>query len=70
VETAELAAIESRWQAAQGEFAQQVHAPSVAVIHSGHLIASQRPEAVVAAVRAVRAAQAVAAVAEPALTGR
>jgi len=57
MDAAELLAVEARWQAAQREFARQVHAPPVSVIHSGHLIASQRPEAVVAAVRGLRAVQ-------------
>ncbi|HEV8442772.1 MAG TPA: alpha/beta hydrolase [Steroidobacteraceae bacterium] len=47
----ELAGVETRWQAAQAQFAQQVHAPPVSRVHSGHLIASDRPDAVVAAVR-------------------
>jgi pimeloyl-ACP methyl ester carboxylesterase len=47
----ELAGVETRWQAAQAKFAQQVHAPPVSRVHSGHLIASDRPDAVVAAVR-------------------
>jgi pimeloyl-ACP methyl ester carboxylesterase len=53
----ELAAFEPRWQAAQAAFARQVHAPPVSEVHSRHLIASERPDAVVAAVRGLRVAQ-------------
>jgi pimeloyl-ACP methyl ester carboxylesterase len=57
LDAAELPAVEARWQAAQREFAQQVHAPPVSMVRSGHLIATERPEAVVAAVRSLRTAQ-------------
>jgi pimeloyl-ACP methyl ester carboxylesterase len=57
LDAAELPAVEARWQAAQREFARQVRAPAVITAHSGHLIASERPDAVVAAVRSLRAAQ-------------
>lgn len=53
----ELAAVEIHWQAAQAGYAQRVRAPPVIRVHSRHLIASDRPDAVVAAVRGLVPAQ-------------
>jgi len=57
VDAAELAAIEPRWQEGQRRFANQLSGAQVSVVKSTHLIASERPEAVVAAVRKLLAAQ-------------
>jgi hypothetical protein len=52
---ATLAALEPKWRAAQEQFSRRFSRSKLLVVeHSGHLIVSERPDAVVNAVREVQ----------------
>ena len=51
VDAAELADFEQDWQLAQSEFAHQIPNGDAFIVHSRHLIASERPEVVIGMIR-------------------